>query len=78
MKRECIKCGEEFNLYIGKPGLINECSECAVDIPVYLAQEGSDDTGVVEYFGTVNVYETKKATQKFIRTEYVNKENKSE
>jgi predicted nucleic acid-binding Zn-ribbon protein len=68
MRRECIKCGEEFVLYNGKPGLINECVDCASDIPVYLAQEGSDDTGVVEYFGTVNVYETKKAAQKLIRS----------
>jgi hypothetical protein len=45
----CKSCELEFQWYPGKPGLINECPGCAEeDIPVYLAEQGSDDTGVVE------------------------------
>lgn len=24
----CVKCGDEFNLYRGKPGFANECTNC--------------------------------------------------
>lgn len=34
MKRECIKCGEEFVLTPNKPGKINECQDCARDMTI--------------------------------------------
>jgi len=65
---ECIKCNEEFIPYHGKPGRINECVGCATDIPVYLAEEGSDDTGVAENIVKgKNIYGDKKAIQALLR-----------
>ena len=28
----CVKCGDEFMLYSGKPGRANECEYCAVEV----------------------------------------------
>lgn len=65
---ECINCGNEFLLHPGKPGRINECHECATDIPVYLAEEGSDDTGVAENIVKgKNIYGDKKEIQALLR-----------
>lgn len=46
---KCRDCGELFAYYHGKPGYINQCLDCATDVPIYIAEEGSDDTGVVEH-----------------------------
>lgn len=27
----CVKCGDEYNVYKGKPGFINECTPCGRD-----------------------------------------------
>jgi len=40
----CRHCEEEFTLRNGKPGLIDECPDCAVEVPVYRA-EAEDSTG---------------------------------
>lgn len=30
--RTCVKCGDEFELYSGKPGLSTECDFCAEEV----------------------------------------------
>ena len=40
----CRHCQEDFLAKPGKPGLIDECFRCAVDVPVYRA-EAEDATG---------------------------------
>ena len=47
--RECKQCGNEYILSKSKPGLITVCWECAVDVVKLVAEEGTDDTGVVEF-----------------------------
>ncbi len=44
----CRDCNEEFQLTPGKPGFINQCEECATDTPLYRAEQGNEDSGVVE------------------------------
>lgn len=64
----CAVCDDEFVMYSGKPGLINQCPQCATDVPVYVAEEGSDDTGVAENIVKgKNIYEEKKAIQSLLR-----------
>jgi|CXWL01.1.fsa_nt_gi hypothetical protein len=47
-KKTCRLCQSEFGLYHGKPGKIDECPDCASDIPVYIAEQGEGDDGTVE------------------------------
>lgn len=44
----CKHCGISFTLYHGKIGKINECTSCATDIPMYLAEQNTADDGAVE------------------------------
>jgi hypothetical protein len=44
----CRDCNEEFVATPGKPGFINQCEDCASDTPVYRAEQGTEDSGVVE------------------------------
>ncbi len=48
MTRTCSKCECDFTFFNGKPGKINECISCAVDVPVYFAEQGEGDDGSVE------------------------------
>lgn len=50
--RECKDCGGQYQLTKDKPGLITVCWDCAVDIQKLVAEEGTDDTGVVEFVTT--------------------------
>jgi len=45
---KCRDCGCEFRSFAGKPGYINQCEDCAVDVPLYRAEQGTEDSGVVE------------------------------
>lgn len=44
----CRDCQIEFTPVPGKPGFINQCEDCATDIPRYKAEQGTEDSGVVE------------------------------
>ena len=44
----CRDCRQEFTVTSNKPGFINQCEECATDVPQYKAEQGTDDSGVVE------------------------------
>lgn len=44
----CKDCGTYFSPSPKKPGFINQCEDCAEDVPTYKAEQGTDDTGVVE------------------------------
>lgn len=48
----CRDCQQEFALTPNKPGFINQCEECATDIPIYKAEQGTEDSGVVETMTT--------------------------
>jgi hypothetical protein len=50
MQHECALCGALFVLTPQKPGKINECQDCAIDVPRIQAAQGMDDTGVVDGF----------------------------
>ncbi len=39
----CVTCGEDFVLKFGKLGRINECEECATDIPLVRASQSDED-----------------------------------
>lgn len=39
----CVTCGEDFILRFGKLGRINECEECATDIPLVRASQSDED-----------------------------------
>lgn len=50
--RECIHCGETFELTPNKPGKINECPDCAKEVQVYYAEQTTtDEYGDVVDFG---------------------------
>ena len=45
-----------FQWFVGKIGLIDVCPACVVDdVPMPLAEMGSDDTGVVETITTSRI-----------------------
>jgi hypothetical protein len=44
----CRDCGIDFIPIPNKPGFINQCEDCSIDVPVYKAEQGTDDSGVVE------------------------------
>lgn len=48
--RKCIKCGDEYTPYKGKPGFINECTNC-----------GRDSESGQERLGGVMIYSHKTA-----------------
>lgn len=48
----CRDCQTDFIPTPGKPGFINQCEDCAIDIPVYRAEQGTEDSGVVESMTT--------------------------
>lgn len=65
--RTCVKCGEEFELYNGKPGLSTECDFCAEEV-------------VEKYTGNM-IYDHKTGAQIQINsdprlTNYINKATK--
>lgn len=41
--KNCVHCGEEFELKPNKPGKINECPSCAKDVPKIKAATSWDD-----------------------------------
>ena len=43
--RICVKCNEEYKLYRGKPGFINECGECGLSSEEGMTKLG----GIMEY-----------------------------
>ena len=45
---ECRDCGVEFQIHKDKPGYINQCADCATDVPKLIAEQNSSDDGVVE------------------------------
>ena len=44
----CKDCGTQFTPSPKKPGFINQCEDCAYDVPIYKAEQGTEDSGVVE------------------------------
>ena len=65
---ECRHCNHEFALYLGKPGLIDECPGCAVEpegVETIYASGSEDLSGAVNHnFSTVNLYESLKDSYK--------------
>ena len=45
---ECRTCGLEFKAYFGKPGYLDECTDCAEDVTLLVAEQCSGDDGAVE------------------------------
>ena len=41
----CRHCKEEFTPFFGKPGKIDECLSCAIDIPHVIAGDSPDESG---------------------------------
>lgn len=44
----CRDCSQDFTPVPNKPGYINQCWDCAVDVDIYRAEQGTEDSGVVE------------------------------
>lgn len=44
----CRDCGHDFCPAPNKPGYINQCWDCATDVELYLAEQGTEDSGIVE------------------------------
>lgn len=44
----CRDCNQTFTTAPNKPGYVNQCWDCAVDVEIYRAEQGTEDSGVVE------------------------------
>lgn len=44
----CRDCKQAFITAPNKPGYINQCWDCAADVDIYRAEQGVEDSGVVE------------------------------
>jgi len=44
----CRDCKQTFITAPNKPGYINQCWDCATDVDIYRAEQGTEDSGVVE------------------------------